>query len=76
MATTTQVFTTHVESEIDNSLEYEFRLSRDLMEVNEKEEDGLLFEVPDRKLVEANCKERLIKTWIYREKELIKEALR
>lgn len=68
------VFKTHVESEIDSQLNYEFRLSRDLMAINDTEEEGLLFEIPDKSLVEAYHKENILKTWVPRELELIKEA--
>ena len=44
----TNIFKSHVESEVDNALEYEFRLSADLMNINDTEEDGLLFEIPDK----------------------------
>ena len=67
------LFKNHVQSEIEDSLEYEFRLNRDLMEVNDTEEEGLLFEIPDKSNVEADCKEKLLKQWIPREIELIKE---
>jgi len=42
------MFKAHVESEIDNALEYEFRLNRDLMVINDTEEEGLLFDIPDK----------------------------
>ena len=64
----------HVEREIDCSLEYDFRLNRDLMLINDSEEEGLLFEIPDRTLVEADAKEALLKTWIEKEVALIKQV--
>lgn len=67
------VFKTHVESEIDSALNYEFRLTMDMMEVNDTEEEGLLFEIPDKSLIEAHHKENMLKAWIPRELELIKE---
>ena len=64
----------HVEREIDCSLEYDFRLNRDLMLINDSEEEGLLFEIPDRTHVEADAKEALLKTWIEKEVALIKQV--
>eukprot|EP00347_Sterkiella_histriomuscorum_P023381 403334851 len=69
-----RVFKTHVESEVDSQLNYEFRLSRDLMEINDTEEEGLLFEVPDKTLIEAHHKEHVLNSWKDRELELIREA--
>ena len=63
----------HVEREIDNSLEYDFRLGRDLMEINDTEEEGLLFEIPDKTKVEAEGKEAIVKSWIEVEKAVIRE---
>lgn len=63
----------HVEREIDNSLEYDFRLGRDLMEINDTEEEGLLFEIPDKTKIEAEGKETIIKSWIEVEKAVIRE---
>lgn len=67
------MFKNHVLSEVDNALEYDFRLNRDLMSINDTEEEGLLFEIPDKSNVEADAKESLLKEWIPREIELIKE---
>jgi hypothetical protein len=69
-----KVFKAHVESEIDNALEYEFRLNRDLMVINDTEEEGLLFDIPDKSKVEADAKEKIMKTWIEREIAVIKEV--
>lgn len=68
------VFKNHVESEVNNALNYEFRLNRDLMNINDTEEEGLLFEIPDKSLIEAHHKEEILKSWVSRELELIKEA--
>ena len=68
-----EAFKHHVDREIDCALEYDFRLNRDLMTINDTEEEGLLFEVPDQVNIEADCKEALLKSWIPREIELIKE---
>ena len=64
-------FSTHVEREIDNALEYDFRFTRDLMKINDTEEEGLLFDIPDKQNVEADGKEALLKEWIPREMALI-----
>jgi hypothetical protein len=64
-------FNTHVEREIDNALEYDFRFTRDLMKINDTEEEGLLFDIPDKQNVEADGKEALLKEWIPREMALI-----
>jgi hypothetical protein len=64
-------FNTHVEREIDNALEYDFRFTRDMMKINDTEEEGLLFEIPDKQNVEADGKEALLKEWIPREMALI-----
>ena len=66
-------FKQHVEREIDNALEYDFRLGRDLMQINDTEEEGLLFEIPDKSKVEADSKEAVIKGWIEAEKAIIRE---
>ena len=50
-----------VESEIDNSLHYEFRLNRDMMLINDTEEEGLLFDIPDKSNIEADMKENVLK---------------
>ena len=63
----------HVEREIDNTLDYEFRLGRDLMLINDTEEEGLLFEIPDKSNIEADTKEKVIKAWIQQEIALIKQ---
>lgn len=59
-----QAFLSHVEREIDCSLEYDFRLNRDLMLINDTEEEGLLFEIPDKSMVAADAKEAVMKAWI------------
>jgi hypothetical protein len=64
-------FIQHVEREIDNALEYDFRLNRDLMKINDTEEEGLLFEIPEKTNVEADGKEALFKEWIPKEMALI-----
>ena len=61
----------HIEREVDLALEYDFRLTRDLMQINDTEEEGLLFEIPDKSHVEADGKEALLKEWIPREMALI-----
>lgn len=53
----------HIESEVDCALEYEFRLNRDLMLINDTEEEGLLFEIPDKDMVEADAKEGVLREW-------------
>ena len=63
----------HVEREVDNTLNYEFRLGRDLMLINDTEEEGLLFEIPDKSNIEADAKEKVIKAWIQQEIALIKQ---
>jgi len=68
-----EAFKQHVEREIDCALEYDFRLNRDLMLINDTEEEGVLFEIPVKDNVEADGKEALLKSWIQREVELIKE---
>lgn len=73
-ATVAMILKTHVESEVENSLEYSFRLTRDLMVLNDTAEEEIFFEIPDRKLVEADAKERLLKSWKDREIELLREA--
>jgi len=67
-------FNTHIEREVDNALEFDFRFSRDLMKINETEEEGLLFEIPDKTNVEADGKETLLKDWIPRELALINQV--
>ena len=67
-------FQNHVEREIDNCLEYEFRLTRDIMLINDTEEEGLLFEIPDKKQVEADGKEAVLKGWIQKEMEIINQV--
>ena len=67
------MFKTHVESEVDSTLDYEFRLNRDLMLLNDTEEEGMLFEIPDRSNVEDDAKENVLKAWISREREVIKD---
>ena len=64
----------HVEREIDNALEYVFRLNRDLLLINDTEEEGLLFEIPDKSNIEADAKEEALGTWLEREKDIIKQA--
>jgi hypothetical protein len=64
-------FNGHVEREIDNALEYDFRFNRDLMKINDTEEEGLLFEIPDKTYVEADGKEALFKEWVPREMAII-----
>lgn len=54
-------FNMHVEREIDNALEYDFRFTRDMMKINDTEEEGLLFEIPEKQNVEADGKEALLK---------------
>jgi hypothetical protein len=41
------------------------------MKINDTEEEGLLFEIPDKQNVEADGKEALLKEWIPREMALI-----
>ena len=67
-------YVSHVEREIDCALEYDFRLNRDLMLINDTEEEGLLFEIPDKSNVEADAKEALMKSWIDKEVTLIKQV--
>ena len=67
------MFKGHVLSEVDNALEYDFRLNRDMMVISDSEEEGLLFEIPDKRNVESDAKEKLLKEWIPREIDLIKE---
>ena len=69
-----QAYAGHVEKEIDCALEYDFRLNRDLMLINDTEEEGLLFEIPDKSNVEADAKEALMKSWIEKEVALIKQV--
>ena len=64
----------HVDREIDCALEYDFRLNRDLMEINDTEEEGLLFEIPDKDLVQADAKEAVLKAFIQTEVALIKQV--
>ena len=64
----------HIEREIDLALEYDFRLTCDLMKINDTEEEGLLFEIPDKTNVEADGKEALLKQWIPREMALINKV--
>ena len=64
----------HVEREIDNALEYVLRLNRDLLLINDTEEEGLLFEIPDKSNIEADAKEEALRTWLEREKAIIKQA--
>jgi len=56
-----ELFKNHVESEIDNAIEYEFRLNRDLMVINDSEEDGIFFEIPNKTFIEADFKESILK---------------
>lgn len=56
-------YRSHIESEVDCALEYEFRLNRDLMLINDTEEEGLLFEIPDKDMVEADAKESVLREW-------------
>ncbi len=69
-----QAYVSHVEREIDCSLEYDFRLNRDLMLINDTEEEWLLFEIPDKSHVEDDAKEALMKSWIDKEVALIKQV--
>ena len=62
-----------MEREIENSLEYDFRLGRDLMLINDTEEEGLLFDIPDKSNIEADSKEAVFKSWIDQEKAIIME---
>lgn len=68
------VFKNHVSSEVDNVLNYDFRLNRDLMIMNDTDEETLFFEIPSRQLIEADYKEMILKQWIPRELDLIREA--
>ena len=43
------------------------------MLINDTEEEGLLFEIPDKSKVENAAKEEVLKSWIQREVELIRE---
>jgi len=43
------------------------------MQINDTEEEGLLFEIPDKSKVEADSKEAVIKGWIEAEKAIIRE---
>ena len=63
-----------MDREIDCALEYDFRLNRDLMEINDTEEEGLLFEIPDKDLVQADAKEAVLKASIQTEVALIKQV--
>jgi hypothetical protein len=44
------------------------------MLINDTEEEGLLFEIPDKSNVEADAKEALMKSWIDKEVALIKQV--
>lgn len=59
---------------MNNALEYDFRLNRDLMEFNDTEEEQLFFEITQKAMIEADFKEKVLKSWIPREIELIQEA--
>lgn len=65
----------HAEREIDFALEYEFRFNRELMHINDEEEEALFFEITDRSLIESDAKERLLKSFVEREQAVIKEIL-
>ena len=69
------LFKNHITSEVDNALEYDFRLNRDLMLLNDTEEEGLLFDVPDKSNIEADSKEEVLKRGIQREKEILQEIV-
>ena len=73
-AQVSQAYAGHIAREIDCALEYDFRLNRDLMLINDTEEEGLLFEIPDKSNVEADAKEALMKSWIDKEVALIKQV--
>jgi hypothetical protein len=73
-AQVSQAYVGHVAREIECALEYDFRLNRDLMLINDTEEEGLLFEIPDKSNVEADAKEALMKSWIDKEVALIKQV--
>lgn len=66
-------FVKHVEKEVDLSLEYDFRLNRDLLLINDTEEEGLLFEIPDKTNIEADAKEEVLKSWKDQEISLLKQ---
>lgn len=66
---------THVDREIECALEYEFRFNRDLMGINDSEEEGLLFEITDRASVESDSKERVLKGYVERERAIIREIV-
>ncbi|CDW75637.1 UNKNOWN [Stylonychia lemnae] len=66
------IYKNHVESEIENQLNYDFRLNRDLMEINDTEEEGMLFEIPDKSLIESDAKEHVLKSLKDRELEVIR----
>lgn len=68
------MFRKHVEREIDLALEYEFKVGRDMMEINDTEEEGLLFELPNKDLVLADAKEAVMTRWEEQEKLVIREV--
>jgi hypothetical protein len=44
------------------------------MKINDTEEEGLLFEIPDKTKVEADGKEALLKEWIDKEMAIINQV--
>jgi hypothetical protein len=68
-----QLYREHVEREVEYTLNYEFSLNRDLMLINDTEEEGLLFEIPDKDNIGADAKEAVLKSWLARELEVIKQ---
>ena len=44
------------------------------MEFNDTEEEQLFFEITQKAMIEADFKEKVLKSWIPREIELIQEA--
>ena len=42
------------------------------MHINDTEEEGMLFEIPNKSLIEADLKESILKSWIDRELEVIR----
>ena len=43
------------------------------MLINDTEEEGLLFDIPDKSNIEADSKEAVFKSWIDQEKAVIME---
>jgi hypothetical protein len=70
------VFKNYVESEIENSLLSNadtVRLNTDLLEFTSTEEEGLLFEIVYRKLIEPSSKKEVIRSYCEEEVSLIRD---